>query len=99
MIKQLLASDPSRRITAEHALSHFFLQGNSPRENDVKLPKTMVQNLKAFREVDRFKKAALHVIAQHLNTPQLEKLMEVFIKLDVNEDGQLSQQEIVDGIR
>merc|ERR1712093_517373 len=50
-------------------------------------------------EVDRFKKAALHVIAQHLNTAQIGKLMEVFMKLDVNEDGQLTQQEIMDGIK
>merc|ERR1711904_247775 len=99
MIKQMLTRDPRKRITAEHALSHTFLQTTSPRGNDVKLPKTMVQNLKAFREGDRFKKAALHVIAQHLNTAQIEKLMEVFIKLDVNEDGQLTQQEIMDGIK
>lgn len=99
MINQMMVRDPRKRITAEQALSHPFLQTASPRRNDVKLPETMIQNLKAFREVDRFKKAALHVIAQHLNNPEIEKLMEVFIKLDVNEDGQLSQQEIVDGIR
>jgi calcium-dependent protein kinase len=99
MIKQMLARDPSKRITAEQALSHTFLQTTSPRGNDVKLPKTIVQNLKAFREVDRFKKAALHVIAQHLDTAQIGKLMEVFMKLDVNEDGQLTQQEIMDGIK
>jgi len=99
MIKRMLVRDPRERMTAEHALSHTFFHANSPQGHDVTLPKTMIQNLKAFREVDRFKKAALHVIAQHLNNPEIEKLMEVFIKLDVNEDGQLSQQEIVDGIR
>jgi len=99
MINQMLVRDPRKRITAEQALSHPFLQTTSPRGNDVKLPETMIQNLKAFRKVDRFKKAALHVVAQHLNTAQIEKLMEVFIKLDVNEDGQLTQQEIMDGIK
>jgi calcium-dependent protein kinase len=98
MITQMLARDPRKRITAEHALSHSFLQTTSPRGNDVKLPETMVRNLEAFREVDRFKKAALHVIAQHLNTAQIGKLREVFVKLDVNEDGQLTQKEIMDGI-
>merc|ERR1712070_359858 len=98
IITGMLIRKANDRWSAEKCLNHPWFSVNAPQK-DVELPKTIVKNLKRFRRVNIFKKAALHVIAQHMSTPQLAMLREIFVKLDTDNDGTLSLEEIQSGIQ
>merc|ERR1711963_1048166 len=64
-----------------------------------KLQDTFVDNLRGFRSQNKLKKAALQIIANQLNEDQIKALRETFMALDHNGDGQLTVNEMKEGIQ
>merc|ERR1712113_220781 len=89
LIRMLLKMNPRDRYTAEQALNHDWIKNKAPKATDSPLRETFVENLRGFRKHDKFKKAALNVIAQQLEEKQIDDLRKVFTTLDKNGDGLL----------
>jgi calcium-dependent protein kinase len=99
LIRKLLAFNPKDRFTAEQALNHVWLQKTAPKAAAVPMDKSHVDNLKNFRAVNKLKKAALHVIALQMPDSEIEGLKAIFTSIDRNGDGQLTVQEVVEGLQ
>lgn len=99
LIRQLLQMSPKSRITAQNALKHVWILEKAPKAPQVKLEKSFVQNLRAFKAQNQFKKAALLAIAHSFNKEEhIKKMRDTFHQLDENGDGILSQKELKEGI-
>ena len=97
----MLCYNPDQRITAKEALNHLwissFVVSSNVSSNDLQ---NTLQNLKGFRAFDYFQKAALTFMANRLTSQADEKLLrEIFVSLDLNQDGTLSLEEMVKGFQ
>merc|ERR1719282_441592 len=99
MIHGLMKINPRERFTAEQALNHEWIKSNAPKAENLSLQSNFVENLRSFRSQNKLQKAALHIIASHLNECQIKALRETFMALDDNSDGRLSVSEIKFGIQ
>jgi len=97
LIRKLLAMDPEARITADEALKHSWISGQAPKA-ELTLRSDLVNKLRGFRSQNKFKKAALHIIAGQLRDDDIKALRGVFTALDTNGDGMLTIVEMRDGL-
>lgn len=98
LVRNLLKMNPKDRYTAEQALNHVWVVNKAPRAQDVPLCSGLVDNLKGFRSQNKFKKAALHVIANQMSESQIKSLRDTFMALDDNGDGLLTAKELREGL-
>mmetsp|Transcript_66756 Transcript_66756/g.148234 ORF Transcript_66756/g.148234 Transcript_66756/m.148234 type:complete len:527 (+) Transcript_66756:50-1630(+) len=98
LIKMLLKFDPAERFTAEQALQHDWIRCRAPRSKTVSLQAGIVENLRAFQNQHKMKKAALQIIAGQLSEEKIKVLRETFEALDSNGDGFLTAEELKDGM-
>ncbi len=76
LITDLLQMNPTDRLTAEKALSHPWVRGDTA--SDAPLPSAVVEALGAFRSKMRLKKAVARVLAHHMTEDDKENLAVVF---------------------
>jgi calcium-dependent protein kinase len=98
LIRMLLKMNPRDRYTAEQTLNHEWIKNKAPKAKAVALQDSFVDNLRGFRSQNKLKKAALHIIANQLNEDQIKALRDTFMALDHNGDGQLTVNEMKEGI-
>merc|ERR1712125_38621 len=67
MILQLLQADASARLTAQTAMVHPWMKVHEVKAAEIALQASLVENLRIFRSLNKFKRAAFHVIASMLN--------------------------------
>mmetsp|Transcript_1047 Transcript_1047/g.932 ORF Transcript_1047/g.932 Transcript_1047/m.932 type:complete len:204 (-) Transcript_1047:102-713(-) len=91
--------NPRERYTAEQALNHPWVRNHAPGAEDVPLEGAQMNNLKSFRSLNKLKKAALNIIAQQMPDEEIAQLKKVFTSMDKNGDGQLTVQEMLEGIQ
>eukprot|EP00439_Symbiodinium_sp_Y106_P052297 s2807_g7.t1 len=70
----------------------------APRSTTVSLQAGIVDNLRAFQNQHKMKKAALQIIAGQLSEEKIKALREIFVALDANGDGCLAADELRDGM-
>lgn len=99
LIRMLLKMNPRDRYTAEQTLNHDWIKNKAPKAKNVSLQANFVDNLRGFRSQNKLKKAALNIIANNLNYDQIKALRETFMALDGNGDGQLTVNEMKEGIK
>ncbi|KRX03976.1 Protein kinase-like domain [Pseudocohnilembus persalinus] len=100
-IKQLMEKDINKRLSAEQALSSYWIKkyDNSQLSAKVQL-KSCLKNLKVFRHKGKLQSALLTFIVNQLVTnQQKEDLLETFKQLDANNDGVLSREELIQGFQ
>jgi len=98
LIKKMLKMNPVERAKAKDALMHVWIQEKAPKASEAPLASNFVTHLRGFRSVNKLKKAALHVIAQQMDEQKINQLRKTFEQLDENGDGQLSLQEMKEGL-
>lgn len=100
MIKRLLRKNPKGRYTAQEGLQDEWILGTapSPPTHAFKANPNLVQNLRTFRTENKLKKAALQIIASHLDEGQLRGLRDTFTALDADNDGRLTLEELTLGL-
>jgi len=103
LIKKLMTYNPNHRISATDALQDPWIVNNSKKFDSTASSTefvSCVENLKSFKANSSFQKAILSYLAGHVISKDEEKrLRDIFTMLDKNGDGQLSEQEIIEGYK
>lgn len=92
LVRALLTKEP-RRLTARQALQHPFITENA-KPKDTPIETSLLRNLRTFRSQNKFKKAALHIVASQLKEKQLMAPIQAFMSADIDGDGTLSPAEL-----
>lgn len=103
LIKLMLTYKPEDRIRATDSLDHDWftkMTGSSMRKKDSKSLKNTLIDLQSFRVEQKMQQAALTYMANHLvSDTEIKTLNNVFKQLDVDNNGKLSKQELLDGYK
>ncbi|KAL9247026.1 hypothetical protein vseg_020497 [Gypsophila vaccaria] len=97
LVRQMLEPDPKKRLTAKQVLEHSWIQ-NAKKASNVPLGDAVKSRLKQFAMMNRFKRKALRVIAEFLSNEEVENIKELFKKIDVDDDGIVSVEELKAGL-
>ncbi|KAF5473969.1 hypothetical protein F2P56_005915 [Juglans regia] len=97
LVRKMLVRDPRKRITAHEILCHPWIQvdGVAP---DKPLDSAVLSRLKQFSAMNKLKKMALRVIAQHLSEEEIAGLKEMFKVIDADNSGQITFEELKHGL-
>ncbi|WCJ35991.1 calcium-dependent protein kinase 1 [Euphorbia peplus] len=98
LVRQMLEPDPKKRLTAQQVLDHPWLQ-NAKKAPNVPLGDIVRTRLKQFSMMNRFKKKALRVIAEHLLAEEVEVIRDMFTLMDTDNDGKITYEELRAGLR
>ncbi|KAG5243110.1 calcium-dependent protein [Salix suchowensis] len=98
LVGQMLEPDPKLRLSAKHVLEHPWLL-NAKKAPNVPLGDVVKSRLKQFSMMNRFKRKALRVIADFLSTEEVEDIKEMFKRMDTDNDGIISIEELKTGLR
>ncbi|XP_010539953.1 PREDICTED: calcium-dependent protein kinase 10 [Tarenaya hassleriana] len=98
LVKQMLDPDPTKRLTAQQVLEHPWIQ-NAKKAPNVPLGDIVRSRLKQFSVMNRFKKKALRVIAEHLSIQEVEVIRDMFTLMDNDNDGRITYTELRAGLR
>lgn len=97
LISKMLVLDTTERISAQNALDHQWFTTTEDAELTKKLSGAL-SGLKKYKADRKLQQAALGYIVTHLATKEDTKdLDEAFKQLDVNHDGKLSLEELLEG--
>ncbi|KAG6528109.1 hypothetical protein ZIOFF_010258 [Zingiber officinale] len=77
---------------------HPWLQ-NVNKAPNVNLGETVRARLQQFSVMNKFKKKALRVIAEHLSVEEIADIKEMFENMDINKKGQINFDELKYGLR
>lgn len=97
LVRKMLDPDPRRRLTAQEVLDHPWLQ-NAKRAPNVSLGETVRARLKQFSFMNKLKKRALRVIAEHLSVEEVAGIKEGFVLMDTSKRGKINMDELKAGL-
>lgn len=102
MIGCMMTKQPEYRYSAAQALQHPWIKSEEailPQQNLFKLQNAL-DNLKSFSIEHKMQEAVMTYLVQHMqNSEEMEDQKQIFLQLDVNRDGQLTREELVEGYR
>ncbi|KAH7838441.1 hypothetical protein Vadar_026384 [Vaccinium darrowii] len=98
LVKRMLDPDPNKRLTAQEVLEHPWIQ-NAKKAPNVPLGETVKARLKQFSVMNKLKKRALKVIAEHLSSEEVAGIKEAFDKMDTNKRGKINLEELRVGLQ
>jgi len=101
LIKRMLTYNPEERISAEEALNDIWIMKFATKEAiELNTMLTSMRSLLEFCNKSMLQKAVLSYASGRFMTEEEEKkAREVFEMLDVNGDGQLSREELLEGYK
>ncbi|XP_022845003.1 calcium-dependent protein kinase 30-like isoform X1 [Olea europaea var. sylvestris] len=79
-------------------IDHPWIQ-NAKKAPNVPLGDIVRARLRQFSVMNRFKKKALRVIAEHLSVEEAEVIRDMFMLMDTNNDGKVTYEELKAGLR
>ncbi|XP_059668424.1 calcium-dependent protein kinase 32-like [Cornus florida] len=97
LVKKMLNPDPKQRPTAQEVLDHPWLQ-NAKAAPNVSLGETVRARLKQFSVMNKLKKRALKVIAEHLSVEEVAGIKEGFQLMDTDNKGKINIDELRVGL-
>ncbi|XP_042033050.1 calcium-dependent protein kinase 10-like [Salvia splendens] len=98
LVRQMLEPEIEKRLTAQQVLDHPWIQ-NAKKAPNVPLGDIVRARLKQFSGMNRFKKKALRVIAEHLSVEEVEIIRDMFALMDTDNDGKITFEELKAGMR
>ena len=94
-LKQLLTYEADKRPSAEEALQNVWLINESDN-GEVELNKDIIANLSRFRTTLGLQKVTLSFLANQISVnEEIRGLKDEFEKFDVNKDGEISKEELI----
>ncbi|XVF75805.1 hypothetical protein PTKIN_Ptkin13bG0216400 [Pterospermum kingtungense] len=97
LVRKMLNPDPKQRLTAQEVLDHPWLQ-NAKKAPNVSLGETVKARLKQFSVMNKLKKRALRVIAEHLSVDEVAGIKEGFELMDTGNRGKVNIDELRVGL-
>ncbi|KAG6473441.1 calcium-dependent protein kinase 20-like [Zingiber officinale] len=97
LVKRMLDPDLKKRATAKEVLEHPWLQ-NAKKAPTVDLGDTVRARLQQFSLMNKLKKKALRVVAEHLSVDDVADIKATFNKMDINEKGHITIEELQHGL-
>ncbi|KAE8721850.1 Calcium-dependent protein kinase 5 [Hibiscus syriacus] len=98
LIRKMLCSQPSERLTAHEVLCHPWICENGVAP-DRALDPAVLSRLKQFSAMNKLKKMALRVIAESLSEEEIAGLREMFTSMDTDNSGAITFDELKAGLR
>lgn len=98
LIRKMLCSRPSERLTAHQVLCHPWICENGVAP-DRALDPAVLSRLKQFSAMNKLKKMALRVIAESLSEEEIAGLREMFKSMDTDNSGAITFDELKAGLR
>ncbi|KAI5673808.1 hypothetical protein M9H77_14172 [Catharanthus roseus] len=97
LVRKMLTSDPKQRLSAVQVLNHPWIKedGEAP---DTPLDNAVLDRLKQFRAMNKFKKVALRVIAGCLSEEEIMGLKQMFKGMDTDNSGTITLEELKHGL-
>ena len=100
VIKNMLTFDYLQRPNAREVLDDLWFKNASEKLIDASLMKETLASMTKFCATQKLQQATLSMMVQNLVTKEeTAKLQQVFIKLDINGDGKLQYDEILQGYK
>ncbi|CAI8584844.1 unnamed protein product [Vicia faba] len=97
LVKKMLDPDSKRRLTAQEVLDHpWFLNGKTA--SNVSLRVTVNVRLMQYFAMNKLKKTALRVIADHLSVEEVAGIKEGFHVMDTENNGKINIDELRVGL-
>ncbi|KAL7608512.1 hypothetical protein Lser_V15G13720 [Lactuca serriola] len=97
LVKKMLNPDPKLRLTAQQVLEHPWLF-NAKSAPNVSLGEVVRSRLKQFSVMNKLKKRALRVIAEHLSVVEVADIKETFDMMDIGKKGKINLEELRNGL-
>ncbi|KAJ7964090.1 Calcium-dependent protein kinase [Quillaja saponaria] len=97
LVKKMLDPDPKQRLTAQEVLDHPWVQ-NAKKAPNVPLGETVKARLKQFSVMNKLKKRALRVVAEHLSMEEVAGIKEAFEMMDTGKRGKINLEEFRVGL-
>ncbi|WOH06493.1 hypothetical protein DCAR_0625921 [Daucus carota subsp. sativus] len=97
LVRRMLNPDPKKRLTAQEVLDHPWIQ-NAKKAPNVSLGENVKARLKQFSMMNKLKKRALQVIAEHLSAEEVAGIKEGFKVMDINNKGKINMDELRAGL-
>lgn len=85
LLSGLLEKNPAKRYTMEQALAHPWVSGDAAP--DTAISRDILSSLLTFNARNKFKKAALGLVASTLSASDVSTLREAFHKIDKDHSG------------
>lgn len=99
LIKKMICK-PERRLSAQEVLDHKWVKTMTKTDDKDNLVKMKnIKGLKKTQYYSKMQQAALTAIALQAGPEDIRELKEIFLAIDKNGDGQLSFQEIEEGLK
>ncbi|XP_047330295.1 calcium-dependent protein kinase 17-like [Impatiens glandulifera] len=97
IVKKMLNTDPKQRLTAFQVLNHPWIKedGEAP---ETPLDNAVLDRIKQFRAMNKFKKVALKVIAGCLSEEEIMGLKQMFKGMDTDNSGTITLEELKKGL-
>jgi calcium-dependent protein kinase len=103
LIKRLLTLDPNKRISSFEALEHKWFKSTIDYQlNNIntKELKSVLNKLKNHNMETKFNKYVIAILTHNTQLKEEEnKLRKIFQFMDLNNDGKLSKEEIIEGYK
>jgi len=96
---QLMVKDPLRRASAADALRHPWLKHLDQAPSKQVLDKSVFEALCKYQASSKLKRAVLKLLAKEADEERVKRLREQFRLLDAHQDGFISRDELVHGMR
>ncbi|MQL94772.1 hypothetical protein Taro_027419, partial [Colocasia esculenta] len=97
LVKKMLRADPKERLTAIEVLNHSWMREDG-EASDNPIDITVLTRMKQFRAMNKLKKVALKVIAEHLSEEEIVGLKEMFKSIDTDNSGTITYDELKAGL-
>ena len=101
LIKKMIEINPVKRISALEALNDDWFKKHKEKSHENKaLAKSVLSNMKKFKQHRQFEKATISfIINQLISKDEKSELERQFKEWDTNHDGVLSKEEIIKGYK
>jgi len=94
-ISKLICVDLNKRMTAEVALQHVWLNMNiKEKNNEAKITPKIINSLKIFRNGGRLKKEVIKIMVNLMTENEVKNLKETFQAIDKQNKGKITLQEL-----
>jgi len=93
----MLTQDPKRRISAAEVLKHPWLREGG-EASDKPIDSAVLSRMKQFRAMNKLKKLALKVIAENIDTEEIQGLKAMFANIDTDNSGTITYEELKEGL-